>query len=177
MKNIKEKIKETNKKKKISLIIVLIVAVFAAYNIFGGDVTDEVYYGTEYGSGFCMGKFKITNEEELKAFEILTGTSSDDYKKFDLDKNTIFIEVRNGGCPSKIDINKVKVNNFVSIDFDMQGATCASISRYGAIAVIPKKMLWHTYTGNWNNPLDIYDPQNPMSNRESILKGYYCYDL
>lgn len=176
MKNIKEKFKKMDKKKKISLIIVIVVAVFAAYNIFGGDVTDEVYYEPGVVSGFCLGKFKITNEEELKAFEILTGTSASEYKKFDLDKNTIFIEVRNGGCRSKVYVNKVKVNNFVSIDFDMQAATCASISRYGAIAVIPKKMLWHTYTGNWNNPLDIYDPKNPMSNRESILKSYYCLE-
>lgn len=42
------------------------------------------------------------------------------------------------------------------------------------MTVVPKNTLWHAYTGNWNNPIDVLN--NLDTKKHSILKGYYCMD-
>lgn len=148
-------IKKIGKKKKILLIIFSVVIVFAAYNIFGGDVTDEVYSFVEPMSPVEKTmKYKINNK---KAFELFfknyEAEKKKELEKYNLDDYTIFIKYENTDRCNVTGNNKIKVTNFVSIEAQ-EGkvtSTCASTSISGnmTIVVIPNKLLWKTYTGDW----------------------------
>ena len=153
MKNIKEKIKKMNKKKKISLIIAIVVTVFAAYNIFGGDVTDEVYSFVEPMSlAEKTMKYKINNKNAFESFFKNSETEKEkELEKYNLDDYTIFIKYENTNGCNDTGNNKIKVTNFVSIEAQEGTVTCTatSISGIMTIVVIPNKLLWKTYTGDW----------------------------
>ena len=59
----KEKIKIIN---VIKVFLIFVISIFIVYNVFGGDITDKTHSKLIF-SGYCRGKFRITNEEELKA--------------------------------------------------------------------------------------------------------------
>lgn len=169
-KNIKAK--EIGKNKKIVILIIAgLCFIFITYNLFFGNITDKTH-SVMIGTNYCTGKFRITNEEELKAFEAITYNIMDQYKS-NLASNDIFVDITTScACPQGIYVRSVKVNNFVSVNYSVINTTCAAVSRCGVLTVIPKDTLKHAYTGNWNNPLDVL---NNLENKEySILKGYYC---
>lgn len=142
-----------DKKKKISLIIAIVVAVFAAYNIFGGDVTDKVYSFVEPMSSVEKTlKYKINNKKAFESFFKNYETEKEkELEKYNLDDYTIFIKYENtNGCKEN---NKIKVTNFVSIEAQegtvTSTCTATSISGIMTIVVIPNKLLWKTYTRDW----------------------------
>lgn len=156
----------------IKVFLIFAISIFIVYNVFGGDITDKTHSKLIF-SGYCRGKFRITNEEELTAFKAIT-YNMDDFK-YDLTTNDIFVDINNNcACPQGVYVKNVKVNNFVTIKYDIYNTTCASISAYGVMTVVPKNTLWHAYTGNWNNPIDVLN--NLDTKKHSILKGYYCTD-
>ena len=146
-------IKKIGKKKKILLIIFSVVIVFAVYNIFGGDVTDEVYSFVEPMSLVEKTmKYKINNKKAFESFFKNYETEKEkELEKYNLDDYTIFIKYENTNGCNDTGNNKIKVTNFVSIEAQEGTVTCTatSISGIMTIAVIPNKLLWKTYTGDW----------------------------
>lgn len=150
-----KRIKKIDKKKKILLITVVIVMVFAVYNIFGGNVTDEVYSFAEPMSPVEKTmKYKINNK---KAFELFfknyEAEKKKELEKYNLDDYTIFIKYENTDGCNDTGNNKIKITNFVSIEAQegtvTSTCTATSISGILTIVVIPNKLLWKTYTGDW----------------------------
>lgn len=141
------------KNKKVFKIIVLsiicLVTIFAIYNLFFGDVTNEVYSFTEITSPLeATKKYKINNKDSFESF-FKNSKKKQELEKYNLDEYTIFIKFKDiGGC-NPTENNKVRVTNFVNIDGPDGLGTCASFVGTMTVVVIPNNLLWKTYTGNW----------------------------
>lgn len=150
-------------------------------NLYGSsdDVT-IVFFSIKTSSGFNNivenTKYRITNEVELDMFHILHNGFNLS-KKYDLSKNTIFIQTQIHSAGNIIvDFNGVSINKEVKFNINTKRPKAVEplMAYWYLVAVVPNTKLNDVNINEWKSPIDV---NNNLKNEYTLTTESNNLDL